>query len=172
MTWRRRQQFRNFDAWLDKLTGSGPFSSTFLQFCWALFSELYLFGLTTSRARTLPLLRLVPRQNSGRRQNQQLTTIFPIIDLVVMFSLLLLWIGALIRLFLSCGNLVVENLVLLRQQLAVLKRGLSTQSTWFKFKTILLLPFSTKSRIIPRSITLSSPIVILPLTSRTIIPLT
>src|ERR1700687_5412691 len=38
-----------------------------------------------------------------------------------MFSLLLLWIGALIRLFRSCGNLVLENLVL-RQQLAVLKR--------------------------------------------------
>src|SRR6266851_1843356 len=38
-----------------------------------------------------------------------------------MFSLLLLWIGALIRLFRSHGNLVLENLVL-RQQLAVLKR--------------------------------------------------
>ena len=38
-----------------------------------------------------------------------------------MFSLLLLWIGALIRLFRSRGNLVLENLVL-RQQLAVLKR--------------------------------------------------
>ena len=39
-----------------------------------------------------------------------------------MFSLILLWIGALIRLFRSRGNLVLENLVL-RQQLAVL-RGL------------------------------------------------
>src|SRR5712664_692224 len=38
-----------------------------------------------------------------------------------MFSLLLLWIGALIRLFRSRGNLVLENLML-RQQLAVLKR--------------------------------------------------
>jgi putative transposase len=38
-----------------------------------------------------------------------------------MFSLLLLWIGALIRLFRSRGNLVLENLTL-RQQLAVLKR--------------------------------------------------
>src|SRR5216683_4398693 len=38
-----------------------------------------------------------------------------------MFSLLLLWIGALIRLFRSRGNLVLENLVP-RQQLAVLKR--------------------------------------------------
>src|SRR6202165_6219962 len=39
-----------------------------------------------------------------------------------MFSLLLLWIGALIRLFCcSRGNLVLENLVL-RQHLAVLKR--------------------------------------------------
>src|SRR5260221_13508693 len=38
-----------------------------------------------------------------------------------MFSLLLLWIGALIRLFRSRGTLVLENLVL-RQQLAVLKR--------------------------------------------------
>ena len=38
-----------------------------------------------------------------------------------MFSLLLLWNGALIRLFRSRGNLVLENLVL-RQQLAVLKR--------------------------------------------------
>src|ERR1700738_2685464 len=38
-----------------------------------------------------------------------------------MFSLLLLWMGALIRLFRSRGNLVLENLVL-RQQLAVLKR--------------------------------------------------
>jgi putative transposase len=38
-----------------------------------------------------------------------------------MFSLFLLWIGALIHLFRSRGNLVVENLVL-RQQLAVLKR--------------------------------------------------
>src|SRR6202166_4338963 len=38
-----------------------------------------------------------------------------------MFSLILLWIGALIRLFRSRGNLVLENLVL-RQQLAVLKR--------------------------------------------------
>jgi putative transposase len=38
-----------------------------------------------------------------------------------MFSLLLLWIGALIRPFRSRGNLVLENLVL-RQQLAVLKR--------------------------------------------------
>jgi hypothetical protein len=36
-----------------------------------------------------------------------------------MFSLLLLWNGALIRLFHSRGNLVLENLVLL-QQLAVL----------------------------------------------------
>jgi hypothetical protein len=36
-------------------------------------------------------------------------------------SLLFLWIGALIRLFRSQGNLVLENLVL-RQQLAVLKR--------------------------------------------------
>jgi hypothetical protein len=59
MTWRRRQQFRNFDAWLDKLTGSGLFSSTFSVFCWGLFSELYLFGLNTSRALTLPLLRLL-----------------------------------------------------------------------------------------------------------------
>src|SRR6202521_5708598 len=38
-----------------------------------------------------------------------------------MFSLIFLWIGALIRLFRSRGNLVLENL-LLRQQLAVLKR--------------------------------------------------
>jgi len=38
-----------------------------------------------------------------------------------MFSLLFLWMGALIRLFRSRGNLVFENLVL-RQQLAVLKR--------------------------------------------------
>src|SRR5258708_22546072 len=38
-----------------------------------------------------------------------------------MFSLLLLWIGALIRLFRSRGHLVLENLVL-REQLAVLKR--------------------------------------------------
>src|SRR6266852_7387857 len=38
-----------------------------------------------------------------------------------MFSLILLWIGALIRLFRSRGNLVLENLVLL-QQLAMLKR--------------------------------------------------
>jgi putative transposase len=38
-----------------------------------------------------------------------------------MFSLLFLWIGALIRLFRDRGNLVLENLVL-RQQLAVLKR--------------------------------------------------
>src|SRR5271166_4029562 len=38
-----------------------------------------------------------------------------------MFSLLFLWIGALIRLFRSCGNLVLENPVF-RQQLAVLKR--------------------------------------------------
>jgi putative transposase len=38
-----------------------------------------------------------------------------------MFSLLLLWNGALIRLFRSRRNLVLENLVL-RQQLAVLKR--------------------------------------------------
>jgi hypothetical protein len=38
-----------------------------------------------------------------------------------MCSLLFLWIGALIRLFRSQGNLVLENLVL-RQQLAVLKR--------------------------------------------------
>ena len=38
-----------------------------------------------------------------------------------MFSLILLWIGVLIRLFRSRGNLVLENLVL-RQQLAVLKR--------------------------------------------------
>ena len=38
-----------------------------------------------------------------------------------MFSLLFLWIGALIRLFGNRGNLVLENLVL-RQQLAVLKR--------------------------------------------------
>jgi hypothetical protein len=38
-----------------------------------------------------------------------------------MLSLLLLWIGVLIRLFRSRGNLVLENLVL-RQQLAVLKR--------------------------------------------------
>jgi putative transposase len=37
------------------------------------------------------------------------------------FSLLFLWIGALIRLFRNRGNLVLENLVL-RQQLAVLKR--------------------------------------------------
>src|ERR1700694_4530807 len=38
-----------------------------------------------------------------------------------MFSLLLLWIGALIRFFRGRRNLVLENLVL-RQQLAVLKR--------------------------------------------------
>jgi hypothetical protein len=38
-----------------------------------------------------------------------------------MASLLLLWIGALIRLFRSRGNLVLENLML-RQQLVVLKR--------------------------------------------------
>ena len=38
-----------------------------------------------------------------------------------MFSLLFLWIGALIRFFRNCGNLVLENLVL-RQQLALLKR--------------------------------------------------
>jgi len=38
-----------------------------------------------------------------------------------MFSLILLWIGALILLFRSRGNLELENLVL-RQQLAVLKR--------------------------------------------------
>jgi transposase InsO family protein len=38
-----------------------------------------------------------------------------------MFSLLLLWIGALIRIFHGRGNLVLENLML-RQQLAVLKR--------------------------------------------------
>src|ERR1700716_3185932 len=38
-----------------------------------------------------------------------------------MLSLLLLWLGALIRLFRSRGNLVLENLTL-RQQLAVLKR--------------------------------------------------
>jgi hypothetical protein len=38
-----------------------------------------------------------------------------------MFSLFLLWIGALTRLFRSRGNLVLENLVL-RQQLVVLKR--------------------------------------------------
>src|ERR1700730_11037919 len=38
-----------------------------------------------------------------------------------MFSVLFLWIGALIRLSRSRGNLVLENL-LLRQQLAVLKR--------------------------------------------------
>jgi putative transposase len=38
-----------------------------------------------------------------------------------MFSLLFLWIGALIRLFRNRRNLVLENLVL-RQQLAVLKR--------------------------------------------------
>jgi hypothetical protein len=38
-----------------------------------------------------------------------------------MFSLFLVWIGALIRLFRSRGNLVLENLML-RQQLAVLKR--------------------------------------------------
>jgi putative transposase len=38
-----------------------------------------------------------------------------------MFSLLFLWIGALIRLFRGRGNLVLENLML-RQQLAVLKR--------------------------------------------------
>src|SRR5271170_1130091 len=37
-----------------------------------------------------------------------------------MLSLLLLWIGVLIRLFRSRGNLVLENLVL-RQQLTVLK---------------------------------------------------
>src|ERR1700720_5555 len=38
-----------------------------------------------------------------------------------MFSLILLWNGALIRLFRRRGTLVLENLVL-RQQLAVLKR--------------------------------------------------
>src|SRR5260221_5013127 len=38
-----------------------------------------------------------------------------------MCSLLLVWIGALIRLFRSRGNLSIRNLVL-RQQLAVLKR--------------------------------------------------
>src|SRR5229473_106050 len=38
-----------------------------------------------------------------------------------MLSVLLFWIGALIRLFRSRGNLVLENLML-RQQLAVLKR--------------------------------------------------
>ena len=38
-----------------------------------------------------------------------------------MFSLLFLWIGALIRIFRGRGNLVLENLML-RQQLAVLKR--------------------------------------------------
>src|ERR1035438_2261025 len=38
-----------------------------------------------------------------------------------MFTLLFLWIGALIRLLGNRGNLVLENLVL-RQQLAVLKR--------------------------------------------------
>ena len=38
-----------------------------------------------------------------------------------MLSLLLLWLGALIRLFRSRGSLVLENLTL-RQQLAVLKR--------------------------------------------------
>src|SRR5207249_6625768 len=68
--------------------------------------------------------RAVPRQNSGRPQNHELTTILPIVDLVklpAMLSLLLFWIGALIRLFRSRGNLVLENLML-RQQLAVLKR--------------------------------------------------
>jgi len=44
MTWRRRKQFKGFDAWLERLTGSGLFSSTFSVFCWGLFSELYLFG--------------------------------------------------------------------------------------------------------------------------------
>ena len=39
----------------------------------------------------------------------------------VPFSLLFLWIGALIRLFRNRGNLALENLAL-RQQLAVLKR--------------------------------------------------
>jgi len=38
-----------------------------------------------------------------------------------MLSLLLFWIGALIRLFRSRGSLVLENLMR-RQQLAVLKR--------------------------------------------------
>src|SRR5260370_36138034 len=44
-----------------------------------------------------------------------------------MLSLLLLWLGALIRLFRSRGNLVLENLTL-RQQLAVLKRRYSHPS--------------------------------------------
>jgi hypothetical protein len=51
MTWRRRKQFRDFGAWLERLTGSGLFSSTFLLFCLGLFSELCLFGLSASRAR-------------------------------------------------------------------------------------------------------------------------
>ncbi len=55
MTWCRQKQFRDFDAWLERLTGSGLFSSTFLLFCLGLFSALYLFGLSASRTSAFPL---------------------------------------------------------------------------------------------------------------------
>src|SRR5260370_36549352 len=64
MTWCRQKQFRNFDAWLERLTGSGLFSSTFLLFCLGLFSALYLFDLIASRISAfpfrVPLARLPP----------------------------------------------------------------------------------------------------------------
>jgi hypothetical protein len=59
------------------------------------------------------------RINILQRDFQSL--IVDLLALRAMFSLLLLWIGALTGLFRSRGNLVLENLVL-RQQLAVLKR--------------------------------------------------
>jgi hypothetical protein len=77
-----------------------------------------------TRNRIYASRRFLPCHNPGRPQNRHFTTRFPIVDLVelrAMFSLLLLWIGALTGLFRSRGNLVLENLVL-RQQLAVLKR--------------------------------------------------
>jgi len=55
----------------------------------------------------------VPRQYSGQLQNQELTAMLRIVSLLqllVMFSLLRLWIEALIRLFRSRRNLVLENL--------------------------------------------------------------
>ena len=55
-----------------------------------------------------------------------------------MFSLILLWIGVLIRLFRSRGNLVLENLVL-RQQLAVLKRQHPRPSLVWYAKTLSVL---------------------------------
>lgn len=54
MTWRRRKQFRDFGAWLARLTGSGLFSSTLLLFCLVLFSALYLFGLSASKTSAFP----------------------------------------------------------------------------------------------------------------------